>query len=1136
VITINATSQDLTLDPDGELTVLTFSSSPPALVAGDFEADGGQNAITAIINGLTVTVTWDARVTPDDRVRVVGVPGVLGSWNSVTTTNAAAPTFSVVSASQVVGLGNDTISVQFAGARVIETQAEDLSNWSVEVNSATLDLTGSVFSLNPLTQVLSITTGANANLHASFDLIALDLHSVAATQLATTPVVGAATGDTTPPTLVSTVQNLAEDEFGRVVDVTFNEAMDPLFATAIGNFVPALPEIAILVEQPSPEILRVTFTGPAVPGLDTISLENLVDAHGNAFPTSLENVAQGSTVANFFTGTPVATTVANVGGDFVDAFFVQGLDPTTATDLAAWTLESPTGTNIPLAGGRVTYDVLTKKLHLFNLPSEILNGDSFLLRATPAAEPYDVDGELFTDIFNGTVAGEVDAPTIVTLVQNRFFDPTAQTIDVTMSEDLDQTTAETTGNWSVTGANVTLAELQPGLRMVRLTLDAPAIPGANTVSALNVRDLAGNAMAPAGPLAITTNDITAPSASSPVASAVEGANDDTLFVVFDDDMIQAEVEVPASWTAESPVGTPLDTSNASVTYDPISRTATMVFDGGDGINFKRDDDFNVAFVAMRDLGANTVTPDVLVGTITAESNLPALDSVWVETAFSNQVHVRFSEPCDHLDDLLGLTTYTVRDSGGTVKGTPATATVHADDLGAELVFGFAVVAASDTLDVGGLTDLAGNYMFPAITAAIEVEDAAEPALAGTSGGVTVSGEANDTITAVFDRRPSLWGLMNSANWTLAQGVTPVSLTNSTFSFDGALTVTIDFDRPTSPNLGTGLNYDLTVDNLMSAQGVAMSVASLDGFAATGDVVAPLLPAGRARLDAGSALDTVLVELDEALDPADAVNPLLIDINGTTNPDTTVAAGRRTVRAFFSGGVTTADTVNVNLRDLAGNPGVASQVVNVVDVAGPLVTSADGVAVANAGGDLVNIHFDQPLEPGSGLSAGNYTVTNGGNAVSLAGASIGYRSATNTVTIRLAAGNELLPGAGLVVTVDNVTNHGGLVINPPANIGGAVTGDLTAPAFSNAFANYREDAGGLVIDVRFDEDVDPFYANDLLSWSGSGGQSVLGVVTLDGRTFRLTLDLPLAGGETLDHLDLYDLAGNGTGPISFGPVL
>ena len=56
---------------------------------------------------------------------------------------------------------------------------------------------------------------------------------------------------------------------------------------------------------------------------------------------------------------------------------------------------------------------------------------------------------------------------------------------------------------------------------------------------------------------IGTSDTTAPSPVSVLGTAVEGAFDDTVSVVFDDDMIESEIENPANWTVESPIGTSL---------------------------------------------------------------------------------------------------------------------------------------------------------------------------------------------------------------------------------------------------------------------------------------------------------------------------------------------------------------------------------------------------------------------------------------------------------------------------------------------------------------------------------------------------------------------------------------------------
>ena len=1135
-ITVTSAVQDLNLDPTGQTTVLTFSKALGTALPGNFDTDGAQTAQTAVLAGTTVTVTWDDRVSPADQVRVVGKSAVVSAFGAVSTTNAAPSTFAVTGATQVPGLGADTITVQFSGPRVVESEAEDLTNWQLRVNGTALDLTGSTFDLDPGTQVLSITTGTGANLHAAFDLSATDVHTVADVQLATAPIVGAATGDVVAPTVVSVLQNLSQDPGGRIIDVTFSEAMDPVFSALLGNFVMANPDIATRVTQPSAAVLRVTFNNPVLPGLNTISLENLLDAHGNAFPNTVTAVTAGSTALNAFDNAPEFVTVANLGGDYVFADFDQALDPEEAEDETRWLLESPVGVPVDLSGATLNFMLLNKTLTISDLPDDFDNGVGFKLEAAVGNEPHDVDGELFTSSFTGTVGGDSVAPSVLSVTQNRTVDPTGLTLDVAFDEDVDQTTAELVGNWSVTGANVTSATLQSGDDVVRLVLDALAIPSVATTDAQNVDDLAGNTMAAQLAVAIGTTDGTAPSMQTVAVQAIEGALNDTLQVSFDDDMITADVQTPGSWSLESPIGTPVDISTATITHT-TPRVARLVFDQGAGFNFKGPDAFRLGLSTMRDVAGNPISAGTLDGSVVAETRLPALDSVWVETAFTNQVHVRFDEPCDLTDDLAGQTVYTVRDSGGTVKGSPTTATPHADGMGVELVFGFSVIAASDTLDISGVTDLAGNYLFALEDLPVEVEDPAEVVLdVGISAAVSVSGEANDVLSVEFDRRPSPWGITDPANYTVMQGATPVDVSNAEFSFDGLQTVVIDLSGSPKPALQTGLNYTITVDGLQSAQGVAMSGASNDTTAATGDVAVPTLAVGDARLDANSPTDSVLIELNEAVDPTDAVDTLRFDINGATNPTTVSLAGPRTVRAFFAGGVATTDTLNTTIRDLAGNPAAASQVVATQDVAGPLVVSVSGVAEPNRGGDRVLINFDEPVTAATALQASNYAVTSGASVLNLTGSKMEYTSATNTVTIHLPAGQELDPASGLTVGVSNISDHSGLLLSPAANVGGAVTGDTTPPDFQAAFANYREDAGGLVVDVLFDEDVDQAFATNPLNWVPSGGQFVMTVDALSDRLYRLTLDLPLAALETLDLTGLSDVAGNTSGAIAVAPIL
>jgi hypothetical protein len=1133
---ITDASQDVGGDPTGMTTVITFKKNLPAgLGPANFVADSGQLATGAVVVGDTATVTWNALVTPSHQVRAEGIKNTNETFSAVTTTDPAAPTFTIPTATQVAGLGGDTATVQFAGNRVIEAQAEDVSNWTLTVNGQSMDLTGSVFDLDPGTQVLSITFGSLANLHAGFSLVASGVNSVSDVAVDPTVVVGAATGDAVAPSIVSAAQNLTEDEFGRVIDFTFDEAMDPVFSVSGTSFDAGFPTFATAVEQPSDAVLRVTFTDPVIPGLDTVSLTGLMDAHGNAYVDSVEAVTAGSLVANGFPTNPVLDTVENQGGDTVVATFTQAIDPATAEEFARYQLESPVGNVIDLSGATFSYDFTGKELTV-TLAQDLVTGDTFLFGASAGApQPLDVDGEDFVATYSGVVSGDATVPSVNSITQNRTFDPDGETFEVQFSEDVDAGQAEVTSNYVFSGtANVVSATLLGGLDVVRIVLDDVAVPGDVTVDVSNVVDLAGNAMGTQATIAISSSDVTAPTAGSPVAFAEEGADDDTVTVTFDDMMIAAEVEDPLNWVFESPVGTPLDTTNASVAYDEGSQVAVLTFDGGDDVFFAHDASFDLSFLAMRDIAGNVVDAASLTGTTDGERSFPFVESAWVETLDASSLHVQFSEPCDLADEITGLTSYLIRDAGGFAVGAPTTAVVDSDRMGVTLSLGFGVTAGVHTVDVGGVTDLASNQMFPALLFPISTEDADEPALdPGLSVLTAVTGEDNDTVVAQFDRPVSSHDLLDDSNWTLTDGGTPADLSNAAFGFNGTDTVTITLQTTAAYALQFLSSYTLSVDGMRSAQGVEMTGASAELIVVGGDSTPPTLIAGRARLDAQDPTNSILIELDEAMDTTSAADPLSIEIGGV-NPDTVSQIGPRTVRATYTGGVTAGQVVDVTIADLAGNSGLQSQAIQSADSVGPIVTFVAGYAVSGFGNDRIEVTWNEPVDPATGVDLDNYVVTEGGNPVDLTNASISYESSTLKVIITLASGVELDPSSTINVVADNVLNHAGIVISPPANINGSTTGDTTAPDFDAAFVNYREDAGGLVVDVRFDEDVDAAFAGSAGNYTVSSGQTVVSAVRVTDDVYRLTLNAALVGGDTVDTVALPDPAGNVSGAISVTP--
>ncbi len=1134
--TIAAVVQDLGLDPDGTTTVVTFASTKglSAATTASFETNGPQLPTSVTVVDDEVTIVWDARVSPTDQVRAVGLTGVATSFHGVSTSDASAPTFTITSATQNPGLGGDTLQVQFAGPRVVESTVEDISNWVLTESSTALDLSGSSFVFDSNTQTVAVTLGTNANLHASFTLTASGVLSVADVATAGGAVVGAATGDSAAPTLVSAEQNLTEDEFGRVIDFTFSEAMSPVFSIQSSHFGVNLPDVAVSVDQPSEDVLRVTFNGPIVPGVESVNLTGLVDLHGNAFPTTLQTISQPSPVANAFDGLPAAVSVANANNDRVVIVTTQAFDPESAEDPTLWTIDVG-GSVIDLSTQTLTYD-LTSKTLVAQFDFDMPNGTVVMVTGNGVLE---VDGQTFSDTSTVNVVGDNAGPAVSDVVQNRNLDDSGKTLDVQMNEDVDETTAETLVNWTVSGAqNLLSATLLSGLDTVRLVFDAPVIPGDDSLTVSNVHDLAGNNMTPSFPLAIDSTDVARPSPSTAEASALEGTNNDTLVVVFNDDMIESEIEDASNWSVESPIGTGVSTSGTTIDYAPSTRTATLTFDNG--TNLQNGDDFKVSFSGARDLGANVVTTAFVSGAVQSETNLPRVDTIYRSASALDTLVVRFSEPCAQLTDLYSSvsnadgTRYVLRTSGGAFKAYPNAATTLDSGLGVSIAFG-QTVDPSDTLDVLGVVDLAGNPCFPALAVTTQAQDLTQPSLAGGASVVTsITGDANDVVTVTFDRPMSPWNLLDASHYTLTQGLNTVDLSNASFAFDGTDTVTITLTSGAGNDLQTGATYDLSIDHVRSAQGTLRSASDTDaGIVCTGDSTAPSVSVGNVRLDPQTS-GALLIDVSEAVDATQAETPANYDYNGGNVATAATRIGPRTIRATFAVTPTAGNSLDLTVYDLAGNPATLTRTVTAADSSAPLVSSVAGVIRPGFGGDTVVVTFNEPVDAASALDPASYDVLSGATTISLVGAQFVYDGNANRVTITLPAGQELVAGGALTVTVDNVADHSGNAIATPVPVVGTTSGDSTPAAFSSAFVNLRHDPLGLSVDVLFSEDVPAAFVSNASNWTASNG-SVQSVEVLARDHCRFTLSAALTTNGTLSTNALPDFAGNTSGSISVNPL-
>lgn len=1135
--TIQTALQDLVADADGTTTVVTFASSSglDGATTANFEADAGQSATSVSVDGDTVTITWDARVTPSHTVRAVGLASVSTAFHAVTTSDDSAPAFTITSATMDPAFTGDALVLQFSGPRVVEATAELETNWVLTVGGATRDLAGATLDFDATAQTLTFTLPTTATLHADFSIAPVAVTSVADVAADTTPVDGTASGDATAPTLVTAEQNLTEDEFGRVIDFTFDKPMDADLAIQLGHFGVSLPDVAISAEIVSDVTVRVMFNGPIVPGVEDVTLTGLVDAHGNDFADTVQAISQPAPVANAFDGQPAAVTVPNAGNDYVVAITMQAFDPESAEDPASWDLVVD-GNTIDLTTKTLAYDLLTKTLTI-DLAFDMSNGDSFTLTGVNVLE---VDGETFSGTDTATISGDTAPPAPSSVTQNRTYDESGKTLDVQFNEDVDETTAETLGNWAISGPHtLTSATLLPGLDTVRLEFDDAVIPGDHTIDVSGMKDLAGNTMLVAwSGLAVDTTDSIPPDLDQATAAAVEGANNDTVTVVFDDDMIASEVEDAGNWTIESPIGTSIDPTGCAITYDEATKTATLEFTTA--VNLQRGDDFSVTFTNARDIGANVVEDTVLTGTIDSETTLPTVSTIYRSSSSTDTLVVRFSEPCGNLDDLYDVTTnptgtrYALRTAGGSLLGYPTSAVVLDDGLGVSIAYG-QVVDALHRVDVLGVTDLAGNPCFPVFSLPTDAEDLTAPALdTGSSAFASVENAENDVITVVFDRPMSPWSLLDPSHYTVTTGVTTLDLGGARFEFDGDGTVTIQLGTGTGNDLTTGAAYDLSVVGVWSAQGTQMTIASTDtGIVCAGDAVAPAVGLNGVHVDPSTA-DALILEVGEDVDFTQAETAANYDYDSGNVAILAERLGPRSVRVTFAVTPTAGNDLQFTVYDLAGNStGVMTRTVTAADVAAPLVALVEGHITDGFGGDYVVVQFDEPVDVGTALDPASYVVQSGATTYSLAGAVFAYSGDANTVTITLAGGQEFTSGSTLTVSISNVTDVSGNAMPSTVIVGGSIAGDGTAPSFDGSFVNYRASATGDVVDVQFSEDVNPSFVTTTTNWTATG-RTVTGVEVLERNHCRVTLSAALGSNGTLGVSGLLDFAGNASGAITTDP--
>lgn len=165
-----------------------------------------------------------------------------------------------------------------------------------------------------------------------------------------------------------------------------------------------------------------------------------------------------------------------------------------------------------------------------------------------------------------------------------------------------------------------------------------------------IKDSAGNTIATliAG-ITLAPDSVVAPTATA-AGSTVEGADNDQLSFVFNDDMVEADVETVANWALEAPIGTAFVLTGATIDYVPATKTATVTFGnavagiaGDDGNNMQTFDMARANLSGMRNFSGNLLSAANMDFMIAGDETPPTFDSVWAD-GVAEAVTVRFSEP------------------------------------------------------------------------------------------------------------------------------------------------------------------------------------------------------------------------------------------------------------------------------------------------------------------------------------------------------------------------------------------------------------------------------------------------------------------------------------------------------------
>lgn len=473
---------------------------------------------------------------------------------------------------------------------------------------------------------------------------------------------------------------------------------------------------------------------------------------------------------------------------------------------------------------------------------------------------------------------------------------TDHSVDVVFNEAVDQATAETVSNYSITsGLSVTGAALQPDGKTVRLTTTAQTNGAAYTVSVNNVKDISGNAMTTPGTATFNGVDTTPPT----VVSAIS-VTDSSVDVQFSEPVDPNTAQNAANYSISPSLAVTAAVLQADGRTVRLT-TARQTLQASYTVTAGNIADLSGNIIAGNNsasfTGTDTTPPTVVSATTVNDTTVDVLFSEAVDGT-SAQSAANYS-----ISPSLAVTAAVLQADGKTVRLTTDKQTYQ----------------INYTVTVNGVKDLAGNVINGNNTEVFGGADTTPPSVNSATG------QSNDSVNVVFSEPVDTASAQDISNYAISPSL---SVSSAVLQSDG---VTVKLS--TSAQTG-GANYTVTVTGVKDLAG---NIVNASGN--TSSFVGTSPPSGNPpQVVSAAAINssTVDVTFNATMDPATAQNVADYSISPTLG---------------ITGAILKGDGVTVELSTAAQTAGnvYTVTVTNIQDIYGNIIGNSNNTATFTGNG-------------------------------------------------------------------------------------------------------------------------------------------------------------------------------------------